>query len=281
MEDFPMRTDHLLAGNALLIAVLAAGVAATGHAATLPVFDPANFVAGARIDNPYLPIGPGTRTVLRAEGIDSDGEAFVETSVLRFGGLGPVIGGVRSTVLRDRAYEDGVLVEDTFDYYAQDTAGNVWYLGEDVTNYYYDADGNLVGTDTASAWITGKNGALPGYAMPAVLTPGFSYFQEYAAADGALDEGLIVDILSQVEAGGVVYDNVLRVFETSMLDPNLREVKYYAPGIGLIRADEGVDAAYGNPQLVFARVAAIPAPASLPLLAGALCTFAWLRRRRR
>ena len=48
-----------------------------------------------------------------------------------------------------------MLVEETFDFYAQDTAGDVWHFGEDVTDYVYDADGNLIGTNSSSAWRAG------------------------------------------------------------------------------------------------------------------------------
>lgn len=145
--------------------------------------------------------------ILVAEGVDDEGEDFTERSVLTYAGTGPEILGVDTTVQLDRAYEDGLLVEETFDYYAQDTDGNVWYMGEDVTNYLYD-DGNLIGPNNDSAWIAGKNGALPGYIMPA------------------------------------------------------------APGVGLIRADEGLDATLQNPEPIFERIAPtpVPLPAALPML---------------
>ena len=52
------------------------------------------------------------------------------------------------------------LVEDTFDWYSQDTDGNVWFLGEFSTAFEYDDDGNLIGTNHDGSWETGVNGAL-------------------------------------------------------------------------------------------------------------------------
>lgn len=246
----------------------------------LPEFVAANFIPGALITNTYLPFGPQTRSNLVSRGTDDAGAPFVERDELRFGGEGPEILGVRTTGIVDRAFEDGVLVEETFDYYAQDVLGNVWYMGEDVTNYNYDDEGNLIGTDSASSWRAGVNGALPGFAMPGDPVPGLAYYQEYAPADEALDEGLILTSLAALEVGGVRFEDVLRVFETSVLDPALREIKYYAPGVGLIRADEGLDGNLGNPRQVFELVAPVPVPAALPHLAAALGLMAALRRRR-
>ena len=148
----------------------------------LPDFGAATFVPDAPIDNPYFPLLDKKTRVFVGETPD---ERF-ELTVL---GAGPIILGVQTTARRDRSFEDGLLVEDTFDYYAQDSIGNVWYFGEDVTNFHYDDEGNLIGTDNESAWRAGINGALPGYIMPVDLTVGFNYYQEFAAIDEALDQG--------------------------------------------------------------------------------------------
>ena len=132
--------------------------------------------------NPYFPVVEGE--VRSYVGAPAD-EQFIFTGL----GAGPTILGIKTFTVQDSATEGGLLVEDTFDYYAQDKDGNVWYFGEDVTNYIYDRDGNLIDTNSSSSWRAGVNGALPGYIMPASLTIGFNYFQEHAPADEALDEG--------------------------------------------------------------------------------------------
>lgn len=264
------------------IAALAAGPALAATVPVLPVFDPAQFTPGAAITNPYFPVTAGARSTLLAEGVDEAGESFSEQGVITGTGAGPTIAGVATSTLTDLAYEDGVLVEQTLDYFAQDVAGNVWYMGEDVINYVYDDDGNLTGTNSDSSWRAGVNGAQPGYQMLATLTPGYSYFQEFAEADGALDQAMILGFLDMLTVPGGTFSDVLMIFESSSIDASLREVKYYAPGVGLIRADEGVDADYRNPALIssLVSVAAVPVPAALPLLAGALGVLGWLRRRR-
>ncbi|NNF23247.1 MAG: hypothetical protein HKN63_00365 [Rhodobacteraceae bacterium] len=259
-----------------------AGAPGAVAATFVPDFDGATFRPGAAIDHPYFPLDPTFQAVLSASGMDEEGEAFTEETQLSFGGPGRVILGVQTTVQRDLAFEDGLLVEDTFDYYAQDTDGNVWYMGEDVTNYIYDEDDNLIETNDSSAWIAGENGASPGWIMPAVLEQGFAYFQEIAPGDAALDEAMIWSTGQTVQAGGVLFEDVLAMLETTSLDPEAREFKYYAPGAGLIRIEEGLDESFSNPELVFERVtvAVVPLPASLPMLLAALAVILGLRRLR-
>src|SRR4051794_20400216 len=90
-----------------------------------PPFDPANFGAGA--DNPLFTQTPGTINYYEGESeglAQSDSaEVLSETKSIR---------GIDATVVHDRVYTEGELTEDAFDWYAQDTDGNVWYLGEDT-----------------------------------------------------------------------------------------------------------------------------------------------------
>ena len=160
---------------------------------------------------------------------------------------------MRTTTQLDKAYEDGLLVEKTFDYFAQDKRGNVWYIGEDVTNFRYDDDGNLIGKDHESAWRAGRRGAKPGWIMPARQIIGQRYFQEIARRDEALDKGQTHAILGRLRVGGTVYRNVLRVLETNPFEPKDREFKYYAPRVGLIRIEEGLNRNLKNPDVVFNR----------------------------
>jgi hypothetical protein len=138
-------------------------------------------------------------------------------------------------------------VEETFDYFAQDQAGNVWYFGEDVTNFVYDAAGKLLSTNSESAWRAGMNGASPGFIMPADLTQGFNYYQEFAQTDEALDQATTSAVGKAVSIGIGDFGQVIQVLETSELDPKLREFKYYARGEGLILVEEGLDANAANP----------------------------------
>ena len=134
-----------------------------------PELDPADFVA--RIDNPYLPMVPGNRWVYEETNGDGDVE-HIEVVVLE---ETRDIGGIDATVVRDTVTLDGVLVEDTFDWYAQDREGNVWYLGEDVSNY--DEHGDL--DDHDGSFEHGVDGAYGGIVMPADPQPGDAYRQEF------------------------------------------------------------------------------------------------------
>lgn len=267
---------------ALMLAATTVGVVVTCGAAAAPIlpdFSTAVFNPAQPIDNPYFPMTDGATYVYR--GSDDNGpvdERFEHTNT----GPGPVIAGVQTSIQRDREYEDGLLVEETFDYFAQDTLGNVWYLGEDVTNFIYDDDGNLIDTNTNSSWRAGVNDALPGFIMPADPAVGFFYYQEFAEADEALDTATIFAFMDELVLGIGTFESVLQILETNELDPESLEFKYYVPGIGLVLAEEDLDEDLSNPELVFAlsQVRAVPEPgtAILLLLGLALCSLV-LRRR--
>ena len=263
--------------SAFALAISPAGPAAA--APLLPNFGSATFNPGAAVNNPYFPLLDAQTRVY--QGTDNQGStARFEFTVV---GAGPLILGLQTVSRRDRAFKDGQLKEDTFDYYAQDSAGNVWYLGEDVTNYRYDASGQLIGTDSASAWRAGVNGALPGFAMPALLAVGQNYYQEYAAADAALDNATTTAVgLTLLLASGSFTD-VIQVLELTELDPAAREHKYYARGIGLIRVEEALDANFSNPERTvdLVRVGLLPVPSSIALVALAFVALGLARWRQR
>ena len=156
--------------------------------------------------------------------------------------------GVDAVVVRDVAWDEGILVEDTLDWYAQDTAGNVWYLGELATNYEYDDEGNFSGTNTEGSWEAGVNDALPGYLMPANPQVRDSYFQEFAI-NIAEDEAEVISLDESVSIDFGDYENVLKTRDFTNLEPDVFEFKYYAPEIGQILADEGITEEGGEPEL--------------------------------
>ncbi len=164
----------------VLVAVAAATVGACGGGDDAePVIDPgdggdhaptvdaADFVDG--VDHPYLPLTPGSSWVY--EGVDDGETERVEIEVTD---ERRTVMGVSATVVRDTVYEDGEMVEDTYDWFAQDLDGNVWYLGEDSSEF---EDGELVGTE--GSWEAGVDGALPGIVMLASPEIGDAYRQEF------------------------------------------------------------------------------------------------------
>ena len=115
------------------------------------------------------------------------------------------------------------------------------------------------------------------------LELGFKYYQEFAPEDEALDKGETFAILDELRVGSTTYRDVLQVLETTDVEPDSREFKYYAPAVGLIRVEEGLDANLANPELTFNRVEAapIPLPPGLFLIGTGLVGLLALGRRQR
>jgi hypothetical protein len=183
--------------------------------------DPANFVS--IVDNPFFPLVPGT--VLIYEGT-SGGEREVVT--IRVSAETKEILGVTCIVVRDTVKIAGEVREDTFDWYAQDVDGNVWYMGEDTKEY----EGGKV-TSTEGSWEAGVNGALPGVIMPAHPEVGLAYTQEHYAGE-AEDKGKVVALGEHVTVPYGSFGEVVVTEDWTPLDSAIREHKWYAPGVGVV-----------------------------------------------
>lgn len=209
---------------------------------TLPDFSKATFKPGDPIDNPYFPLKPGTIYVYEGESNDAEaGEVDRETDRFAVTFETKNVAGVSATVVRDTAWANGFLQEDTRDWHAQDTQGNVWYLGEATTAYEYDDEGNFIGTSNDGAWEAGVNGALPGYIMKANPQVGDRYFQEFAPNDEAVDQARVVNLDKTISTRLGNYSNVLQTRDFTRLEPGISEFKYYVPNIGLTLVEEGLD----------------------------------------
>ena len=188
---------------------------AVGQAPYDPPIDPANFVDS--VTNRYFPLPSGAVWTYRGE--NSAIKVRVTNRKRR-------IMGVDCVVVRDTVTVDGKVEEDTFDYYAQDRQGNVWYFGESTAEY---VNGYIVSID--GTFIAGQGGAKPGIIMSAHPAPGTTVRQEFA-----LDEA--EDLARYESVGGTLvtrmgtFRNVLKTFELTPLEPEAKENKYYAPGIG-------------------------------------------------
>jgi hypothetical protein len=186
--------------------------------------DPADFVA--RVDNPYWPMIPGSRWIYRES--DADGkELRVEVTVTE---RTKRILGIDATVVHDVVTEDGELVEDTLDWYAQDTAGNVWYLGEATKEY---ENGKVI--STAGSWEAGIDGAQAGVVMPAEPRVGLAYRQEHYAGE-AEDRGRVLSLDERAEVPFGSFDGVLMTRDWTPLEPDVLEHKFYARGVGPVLA---------------------------------------------
>lgn len=190
-----------------------------------PIIDPADFVEG--VDSTYFPLTPGTKWVYEAE--TEDGKEHIEVVVLN---ETRVVLGVTCTVVRDTVKVGGELVEDTYDWFAQDSKGNVWYFGEDSTDY---EDGKAV--STKGSWEAGMGGAKPGIIMLADAYVGLTYRQEYLKGE-AEDMGSIVSVGETVTVNGHTYTHVIKTKDFTPLEPDNVAYKYYAPDVGVVMEEE-------------------------------------------
>ena len=203
--------------------------------ATVADLASATFSDGLNIDNPYFPLVPGTTSTYAVTGIDEDtGEPYTEEIIVDVLADTKTILGVETLVIRDRVYLKGVLIEDTIDWYAQDDNGNVWYLGEDVTNYRFDANGNSIGTDKSGSWEAGVDDAVAGIIMEAQPRVGHRYYQEFQPG-GVVDQAVGVATNETLTVPLGTFSNVFHSRDTSVREPFGLSEKFYAPGLGSIR----------------------------------------------
>jgi hypothetical protein len=193
------------------------------HGNYSPSIDPADFVA--RIDNHYFPLEPGTAFHYR--GVMEDGKT-PQTDDMVVTRRTKEILGVKCTVVRDTVRSRGRLIERTFDWYAQDRAGNVWYMGEDAREV---RRGRLV--RVSDSWEAGVKGAKAGIIMPGNPRPGDQYRQEYYPRY-ALDQARVLGSGGPVSVLAGSFGRTLLTEETSPLDP-ARERKYYVAGVGDVK----------------------------------------------
>jgi hypothetical protein len=185
--------------------------------------DPAEFTT--EIDNPYWPMAPGRRWVYREAGENGDLRVVVTVTERE-----KVVDGIDALVVHDVVSEDGEVIEDTFDWYAQDADGNVWYLGEDTKEL---ENGKVVSTE--GSWEAGVDGAQAGIIVPGDPQPGMAYRQEHYEGE-AEDRGEVLSVDAQVTVPFDSYTDALQTKDTTPLEPDLVEHKYYALGIGPVLA---------------------------------------------
>jgi hypothetical protein len=194
-------------------------------------FNVANF--SSPLDNLFLPMAIGATYVYTAE--EEDGvvlNEITQTSQTK------VILGVTTTVVHDIEFllvegVGSIVTEETFDWIAWDNNGNVWYFGEDTTEYLYDENWNLIGTSKEGSWQAGVDGAKPGIIMLANPRAGDSYRQEFYE-DVAEDMGKVLKLNGSVSVEYGDFDGVLTTKEWTPLEPGAVEHKYYARGVGLV-----------------------------------------------
>ena len=195
------------------------------HGVYSPSIDPANFVT--TIDNRWFPLLPGTGFHYR--GVAENGKT-PQTDDMVVTHQTKKILGVTCTVVRDTVSSRGQPIEHTFDWYAQDREGNVWYMGEDTRELHH---GVFVKAD--DSWEAGVNGAEPGIIMPGDPKRGDTYRQEYYP-HYALDQAHVLGPGGRVTVPNGSYGETLLTVETApKLDPGVAERKWYVAGVGDVK----------------------------------------------
>jgi hypothetical protein len=187
----------------------------------MPLPEPSSFVA--TVTNPYFPLIPGTMWFYEA----SDGS---ETNTVEVLSETRTILSITATIVHDQVFTDEELTEDTFDWYAQDSDGNVWYLGEDSREL---EDGEVVSTE--GSWEAGVNGAQAGIIMWA--DPGAhigeEYRQEFAEGE-AEDLGKVISVGESVTVPIGSFTGCIKTEDRNLLEPGTTENKFYCPDVGTV-----------------------------------------------
>jgi hypothetical protein len=209
--------------------------AVEGGVKLIPLPSPRHFVR--QVTNRYYPLKPGTKWVY--EGADSaEGERIVVRVLART----KQIQGITATVVSDRVTLDGELIEMTHDWYAQDDRGRVWYLGEATTSY----DDGVPSRE--GSWMVGRDGARAGVVMFPRGRLNQTYYQEFLAGE-AEDQGTLLDRSARVVGPTGSYQGVRITKDTTPLEPSMFELKFYAPGVGMV-LELGTSPEIGRVELV-------------------------------
>ncbi len=151
----------------------------------------------AQIDHPYWPMRPGTTWHYVERNASETQHATVRVTHRT-----KLIKGVRARVVRDIVRSGGEVVEDTRDWYAQDSGGSVWYLGEATAAY-------------ENGQIVSHAGLLP---------------RRYWVA--AEDRALILSRREAIKTPTGFHRHMLHTSNSTPLERSVLENKFYARGIG-------------------------------------------------
>ncbi|MGI9317337.1 MAG: hypothetical protein ACR2QW_08415 [bacterium] len=194
-------------------------------------------IGGLVEPNTYFPLVPGSEWTYQSTFVDDEGETVTETIRVMVTDKTKHIEGITCLTVKDIVDEDGEIIEDTDDWYAQDTEGNVWYCGEIAENFETfenddPADPEL--TDIDGSWKAGRDGAVAGVLMPATPIVGTVIRQEVKWREA--EDVVEIESLTGTEASMVssCTGDCLVTRDFTPLDPGVDEYKYYAPNIGLI-----------------------------------------------
>lgn len=187
--------------------------------------NPEDFLSENIEGNHFFPFNPGLTYVY--EGLNEDEVPVKVEEIHTFDTK--IIMGVTCVIIHAKEYENDELIEDTYDWYAQDNEGNMWYFGEDTKEI---KNGDVI--STSGSWEAGVNGSLPGIIMFANPYIGVWYRQEYYENE-AEDVAQILSLSESITVPYGSFTNCLQTAEWSLLEPGVLEHKFYAENIGVVK----------------------------------------------
>lgn len=216
---------------ALIFGLAASALTVSGNASTddwIRSFDLDQCTMSSTGSNDYFFLVPGYQLTL--EGQDDGDRLQLVLTVLD---QTRTVDGVETRVVEERETENGELIEISMNYLAICTeTKDIYYFGEEVDMF---ADGEVESHE--GAWLAGEGDATAGLLYPADPKVGMKFYQEIAAGV-AEDRAEIISLDEQLRVPAGNYSNVLKVEETTPLEPREKEFKYYAPGIGLLQDED-------------------------------------------
>lgn len=219
-------------GFSLLTAIVSMSLVAPPSAAErqLEDFSAAKFDRPTIIDNEWLPLQPGTRWTWEGTTVDDEGDEEPHTVIFTVTDLSKEIDGVRTIVCWDRDFADGELEETELVFFAQDNEGNVWHLGQYPEEY---EDGEFAAAPT---WLHGINDGKAGIMMKAVPKVGSpSYSQGLSLSTNWTDRAEVFQVGQKTTVPFGTFEDVLVMQEWDQEEPESRQLKYYARGVGNVR----------------------------------------------
>jgi hypothetical protein len=143
------------------------------------------------------------------------------------------VNGTQARVIEERESVGDDLVEISRNFFAIcEETNNVFYFGEEVDIY---ENGMIV--DHEGAWLAGEGTNRAGIIMPGTILLGARYYQEIAPSV-ALDRAEIIDTGQVIQTPSGDFSDTLITRETTELEPDEVELKYYASGIGLVQEED-------------------------------------------
>jgi hypothetical protein len=182
-----------------------------------PVIDPSDF--SQAINNPFFTLTPGVAYTYKSNQGREVTKVVVTNQTRK-------VMGVDTRVVWERVWLNDQLIEETYDWYAQDKDGSVWYFGEDSTEY---KDGKTA--SKSGSWEAGTRGAKPGIVMQARPRPGTTYRQEYSKGH-AEDMAQILSLDETVQVPYGSFKHCLKTKDWSPIERGSVEHKYYSREVG-------------------------------------------------